>query len=69
MLMYQCIGHIVYEGYKDSFFMGRALREVEWYLHAQPQVALLFHHGHAPEAPQDHVVVGVLPGVPDGHIL
>ena len=26
-------------------------------------------HGHAAKAPQDHLVVGVVPGVPYSHVL
>ena len=42
---------------------------IEWYPHAPTKVALVLPQGHAVEATQDHVVVGVIPGVPDGHIL
>ena len=49
--------------------MVRLLGGVDWYPRARPQAALLLPHGHATEATQYHVMVGVFPGVPDGHIL
>ena len=33
-----------------------------------PKVALVIPPGSAVEAPHDHIVVGVLPGVPDGNV-
>ena len=38
--------------------------EIEWELCAQPEVALVIPQGHSAQAPQDHVVVGIMPVVP-----
>ena len=49
--------------------MGWTLSWVEWDPRAQPEVALILPHGHTTESTQDQVVVSVVPGVMDGHIL
>ena len=38
-------------------------------LHARPEVELVLPLGCATEAPQDQLVVRILPGVPEGNIL
>ena len=42
---------------------------IGWELCARPKVGLVLPQDHSAEVPQDHVVVGVVPRVPDGHIL
>ena len=64
-----CLGNHLTEGGKESVLMGRSLGVTEWYPHAQPEVVLVLPQGHTTESPQDHVMVGVVTGVPDGHIL
>ena len=49
--------------------MGWLLGWVEWEPCARPKVVFIIPKGHYTEAPQDQVVVGVVPGVLDGHIL
>ena len=63
------LGNCLPEGGKDSVLMGKTLWGIEREPRAQPNVALVLHNGHAVEALQDHVIVDVVPGVPDGHIL
>ena len=49
--------------------MGRLLGGIKWEPRAQPKVVLVIPWVHVTEAPHDHVVVGVMYGVPDGHIF
>ena len=35
----------------------------------QPEVVLVLPTGHTTEAPKDKVVISVVPGVPDDHIM
>ena len=48
---------------------GVAAWGIEWEPRVRPKVALVLPQGHAAEATRDQVVVGVVPGVLDGHIL
>ena len=49
--------------------MGWPIWGLEWETRVIPKVALVLPQGHNAEAPRDQVVVGVVPVVPDGHIL
>ena len=65
----QCIGNHMYQVGEERFLMGQLLGGIEWILRALPEVVLVLPQRHAAEAPQEHVVVGVVPGVLGGHIL
>ena len=45
------------------------LRGIEWELRVGPKVALVLPQGYPVEATQDHVMIGVMSGVPYGHIM
>ena len=69
MLTRWFLGHCLTEGGKKRVFTGLPLGWVEWDQCAQPEVALMLHMCNTAEAPQEKVMVCVVPGVPDGHIL
>ena len=49
--------------------MGQAFVRIEWDMCTRLKVALVIHQGNVTGSPQYHVMVGVVPGVPDGHIV
>ena len=49
--------------------MGQTIGGIEWEPRSRTEEGLVLPQGHAAEEPQDQVVVGVVPGVLDGHIL
>ena len=65
----QFLGHHLSEESEHSVLSGRPLGGVEREPSARTKVVLMLPLGYATEAPQDQVVVYIVPGVPDGDIL
>ena len=42
---------------------------IEWDPRAQPKIVLMIPQGHIAETLQDHLMVSVVPGFTEGHIL
>ena len=65
----QYLGHCLPDGGKYLVLMIQALGGINWELRARPKLALMLPQSHTVEATQDHVVVGIVTGVPNIHIM
>ena len=63
------LGYLLIEVGEEIVLLGWTLGVIEWETRARHEVALVIPQGRSVEAPQYHLVVGVVSGVPDGHIL
>ena len=63
------LGHHLSEVGKNIFLSGRPIGQVEWELHARPNVVFMIPLGYTDEALQDQVVVCIVPKILDGDVL